>query len=187
MISTEKQILRARVLAILRAMTPAERAARSAIIAGHLANLRGFVFGFAPLKSEVNWLSAAREGAFALPRIEDGRLRFHRITSLAELVPGAFGAREPIADAATLAKPGEADVVLVPGLAFDRDGGRLGRGGGFYDRFLADPAVRARRVAVAFADQIVERVPTEAHDVHVDAIVTEDGWLERRSSGLDRD
>ena len=99
----------------------------------------------------------------------------------AALAPGAFGTREPAGGA--VVPVGDAEVVLTPGLAFDRMGARLGRGGGFYDRLLTDAALTARRVAVCFACQVVERVPVEPHDVEIDAIVTEDGWLELRSSG----
>ena len=66
--------------------------------------------------------------------------------------------------------------MLVPGLAFDGSGGRLGYGGGFYDRFL--DACPAPRVALAFALQVVQAVPREAHDLLVDRIVTEQGVIE---------
>ena len=64
------------------------------------------------------------------------------------------------------------DLVLVPGLAFDRTGNRLGAGKGYYDRFLA--GMKAPKIALAFAFQIVEPVPTAPHDQRVDMIVTED-------------
>ena len=63
--------------------------------------------------------------------------------------------------------------MLVPGLAFARDGARLGRGGGFYDRLLAGPQLRARRVGVCFEVQIVEAMPLEEHDQRVDEVLTE--------------
>ncbi|HTL75696.1 MAG TPA: 5-formyltetrahydrofolate cyclo-ligase, partial [Casimicrobiaceae bacterium] len=65
------------------------------------------------------------------------------------------------------------DWVLVPGVAFDARGGRLGYGGGFYDRLLPGAAGSAPRVAGAFEMQIVDAVPTAPHDVGVDAVVTE--------------
>lgn len=66
------------------------------------------------------------------------------------------------------------DLILVPGLAFGAsDGSRLGRGGGFYDRFLATPGVRARRIGVACEWQVSDRVPCEAHDIRVQELVTE--------------
>lgn len=101
-----------------------------------------------------------------------------RLTSLSSgVVTGRHGTREPIdADPIPLT---EFDIAIVPGVAFDESGSRLGRGGGFYDRFLAD----LRRVSTcpivgaAFDEQIVSRVPMEEHDVAVDAIATPTRWL----------
>ena len=67
----------------------------------------------------------------------------------------------------------EISVVITPGIAFDSAGNRLGRGMGFYDRFLAESALRAVSVGVAFEEQIVGRVPREASDAALDAVVTE--------------
>jgi len=69
------------------------------------------------------------------------------------------------------------DVVLVPSVAIDRRGNRLGRRGGYYDRFLAQPDLRAARIAPALGPQLVDRVPVEAHDVPVDRVVTPAGVL----------
>ena len=71
------------------------------------------------------------------------------------------------------------DFVLVPGVAFDLEGRRLGYGGGYYDRLLPLLAPHATRVAGAFDVQIVERVPAAPHDVRVDTIVTESRTVER--------
>jgi 5-formyltetrahydrofolate cyclo-ligase len=70
------------------------------------------------------------------------------------------------------ADPVAVDVVLVPGVAFDRSGNRLGMGGGYYDRFLA--GISAPKIALAHAFQIVEAVPVDERDQRVDAIVTPD-------------
>jgi 5-formyltetrahydrofolate cyclo-ligase len=87
-----------------------------------------------------------------------------------DLAPGVWGIREPMPERCQTATA-DVDFVLVPGLAFDVRGGRLGYGGGFYDRLLA--ALPAVRVAAAFSAQIVEAVPMSAHDQYVDLIVTE--------------
>ncbi len=160
------------MLESLRAMSGAERVARSEIIATHLATKLGgepdVVFGFAPLRLEPDWTGAIERGwKLAFPRIEGSELHFHRVTNLADFVRGPFGAREPAGG--EVIPPREAAVVLVPGLAFDRAGARLGRGGGFYDRLLADAACSAQRIAICFACQIVERVPVDPHDAEVDA------------------
>ena len=69
------------------------------------------------------------------------------------------------------------DVIIVPGTAFTRRGERLGQGGGWYDRFLADRRPDAVTIGVGFAPQIVDHLPTEAHDVALDCVVTDDGPL----------
>ncbi|MCB1277065.1 MAG: 5-formyltetrahydrofolate cyclo-ligase [Prosthecobacter sp.] len=74
------------------------------------------------------------------------------------------------------------DVVLVPGLAFTRDGVRLGRGGGYYDRLLAHPTFRAQCVAVAFDCQIIDQIPAESHDQRVHQLITESGLIDASSS-----
>ena len=84
---------------------------------------------------------------------------------------GRFGIREPAGGEAV--EPGGIDLVLVPGVAFSRAGVRVGRGAGFYDRFLA--GTPATRVGVCFREQIVECAKGEAHDVPMDAIVTDGG------------
>lgn len=104
----------------------------------------------------------------ALPRISKEILAFHWIANLAELKAGKFGILEP--DAGALCAGNEFDLILVPGLAFDLGGGRLGRGRGFYDRFLAN--AHGIRVGICFDDQIVARAPMEAHDLRMDFVVT---------------
>ena len=71
--------------------------------------------------------------------------------------------------------PSQIDIFLIPSLAFDTAGNRLGQGGGWYDRILSR-APNALKIGVAFACQIIESVPHQAHDVKMDGIVTENGW-----------
>lgn len=108
-----------------------------------------------------------------LPRIESDALVFVAVGDLAALSLGRYGLREPTGSpAAALA---ETDLVLVPGVAFDRRGGRLGRGGGFYDRSLPRGPAAPPVFGVALVLQLVDRVPTEPHDRRVDGVVTEAG------------
>lgn len=72
--------------------------------------------------------------------------------------------------------PTALDVVIVPGLAFTADGYRLGQGGGHYDRFLPRLRPGCRTIGVCFAEQLVDRLPVEDHDVPVDVVVTDAGW-----------
>jgi 5-formyltetrahydrofolate cyclo-ligase len=91
-----------------------------------------------------------------------------------ELDIGAFGIKEPKKSFRRFVRPEDIDLVVVPGIAFDRRGYRIGYGKGFYDRFLGE-AKNAEIVALAYDFQIVSRIPEEEHDVAVGKIVTEDG------------
>jgi 5-formyltetrahydrofolate cyclo-ligase len=93
----------------------------------------------------------------------------------ADIQPGKLGIREPKSDCAAIPL-NRLDLVLVPGVAFDLHGRRLGRGKGFYDRLLAD--VRGVKCGVAFDEQIVPEVPVGPHDAPLDCIVTPTRWLE---------
>lgn len=112
---------------------------------------------------------AARGTRVVLPRVAGTELDLV-MASAAVLVAGFRGIREPTGHPIGL---GEVDVAVVPGAAFDRSGGRLGRGGGHYDRLLARLRTDALRVGLCFACQLVQRVPREAHDEPVDVVVTE--------------
>lgn len=111
-----------------------------------------------------------------LPRVnrEAKRLNLFVVGDLdRDLAPGVWEIREPVPDRCAAAVERDIEFALVPGLAFDERGGRLGYGGGFYDRLLA--GLQAVRVTAAFSVQVVEAVPMSEHDQYVDLIVTEDG------------
>ena len=99
------------------------------------------------------------------------------IQSIDELVPASFGLLEPVpsvvADPERRCVPADVDLFLVPGLAFDREGGRIGYGKGYYDRLLGAARPGAVFLAVAFEGQRVEHVPMLAHDVPVHLVMTE--------------
>jgi 5-formyltetrahydrofolate cyclo-ligase len=104
-----------------------------------------------------------------LPSISDGRMRFLRWTS-EDLAPGTWGLREPDPTAPEIAAA-DLDLVLVPGVAFDEAGGRLGMGKAYYDQALC--GVERPRIGVAWEWQIVAELPTEPHDVPMTALCTE--------------
>ena len=111
----------------------------------------------------------------AVPLLSGARnnstMRAVTITGTSELQPGRFGIMAPAETAPECYNP---DVVLVPGLAFDNNGGRLGRGAGYYDRwFQANP--ESRRVAIAHSVQLIDKVPMEQHDARMHIVVTERG------------
>jgi 5-formyltetrahydrofolate cyclo-ligase len=132
---------------------------------------------YAPKGSEVDTTridAFARERPLrvAYPRIVEGdrRLAFYEAT-LGELAPGHFGILEPSPRAPAVALS-ELAAVIVPGLAFDRGGGRIGWGRGYYDATLV-AAPSALRIGVAFECQLVDEVPREPHDARVHYVVTE--------------
>ncbi len=111
--------------------------------------------------------------------IDTRELKLYRVTDVdAQLAHGAYGIREPLLQDCAAARLEEADFILLPGVAFTRDGGRLGYGGGFYDKLLAqlqdvNQTSRPSLVAAAFAMQVVPNVPLETTDVKVEWLVTE--------------
>jgi 5-formyltetrahydrofolate cyclo-ligase len=108
------------------------------------------------------------------PRVTgSGRMAFGAVDRIESLVEGRYGVREPPASVPPEAL-GPDVLVLVPGVAFDACGGRLGRGKGLWDRALAE-AHGAVVFGVGYELQVIERVPREAHDRLVDGLVTETG------------
>jgi 5-formyltetrahydrofolate cyclo-ligase len=134
------------------------------------------IMAFAALKDEPNVDPVLTEilrlgKTLVLPKCgERGNMTAHRVRDLSELVSGAYGIREP-KDTAPVVPKTEIDLILVPGVAFDREGGRLGRGKGYYDRFLAD--FSGRTLGVCFAAALVPQVPTEPWDRRMDGVVTD--------------
>ncbi len=134
------------------------------------------ISGYMPIRTEIDPVSVmtklAQSGFMTVPVIEAVGLplRFRQWTPTCEMVAGPFGAKVPAAGAWL-----EPEVLIVPLIAFDRDGGRLGYGGGFYDRSLE--ILRARRptiaVGFAYADQECRGLPLESTDQPLDVIVTE--------------
>lgn len=130
-----------------------------------------------PLPGEVpvdDLVRAAGSRTLLLPRCEGRTLVFHRWRPGETLVPGPFRLAEP-PPTAPVVDVTEVDLFIVPGLAFDRSGGRLGRGSAYFDRALSRR--RGMAVGCAWAMQVVDRVPLEPHDVRLDGLVTEAGWV----------
>lgn len=184
----QKATLRAAMRQALRSISPEAQAAASAAIRERLARLPVWqnaraVLLFAPTAGEPDvWpllLVALDSGKHvALPRCLADAARYEAalITDPArDLVPGRFGIREP-APVCKVAELKQLDLVLVPALAFDGHGRRLGRGKGFYDRLLAE--VSGTTCGVAFDQQLVPALPVEPHDVRLNCILTPSHWLE---------
>ena len=181
-IQTAKAALRKQIRALLQTIPPAAREAASAQARALLKeqsiwkNAASVLF-FAPVSNEVDIWPLLEEAiqmgkTAALPRFDSADQSYvaGRVQNLrSEIVTGEFGIREPAARCAEIPF-GKFDLVLVPGVAFDLCGGRLGRGRGFYDRLLAE--VHGIKCGVAFDGQIVTEVPMGTLDVPVDFILT---------------
>jgi 5-formyltetrahydrofolate cyclo-ligase len=117
-----------------------------------------------------------------LPRAgAEDQLEFASVTDVTTLVVGPFGALEPASSCRSEALQ-PADLVLVPGVAFDRSGRRLGRGGGWYDRSLSADLLAV--FGIGFAFQLIDRVPATSRDRRVAGIYTERGlWRVSRAGG----
>jgi 5-formyltetrahydrofolate cyclo-ligase len=114
----------------------------------------------------------------ALPRCEaPGVMTARKVERMDQLCCGMYGLPEPDERCEIIA-PQQIDLVLTPGTAFDMSGGRIGQGGGYYDRFLRE--THALRVGVCHSFALLERVPAQAHDINMDAVMTPDGvvWID---------
>jgi 5-formyltetrahydrofolate cyclo-ligase len=115
----------------------------------------------------------------ALPRVcrDENLMRFHAVHCLGDLTPGAFGILEPKPSSPVLPEK-EIDLVLVPGVAFDRKGGRVGFGKGFYDLSLPHFRPETPRVGVCYTFQLVENAPQVEKDQKVDFLLTDEGLID---------
>jgi 5-formyltetrahydrofolate cyclo-ligase len=150
------------------------------------SSTRPTLLTFMPIRSEVDITALTRwwwEAGFhvAVPKVDKAlqSMEAYEITSFEELEPGAWGIPEPRTMASRVITPASIDVIIVPGLAYDRQGGRLGYGSGFYDRFLRSYDViglpHPFKLGVCFDIQLQDELPMEQHDLHVDRMITEEG------------
>jgi 5-formyltetrahydrofolate cyclo-ligase len=137
----------------------------------------GTVLTYAAMPAELDpsfAITALRQDAVRIgyTRIEaPGVLGVHVVESETELIPGPLSIRQP-SEALPRVPFDEIDAVIVPGVAFDESGGRLGYGGGYFDRLLPMLRDDCTRIGVAFDEQVLEEIPAEEHDAYVDIVVT---------------
>lgn len=174
----------------LKATTEADRRVWSAAIMNWLtkteswAEPRGAVAIFGGMRFEpellgmLPWL-VERGFEVALFGIDEESMTPYRVQGTQDLVVGSWGALEPRQCLENRLSVEDLGTVLVPGLAFSRkDGMRLGRGKGHFDRILGHPGFRGQPVGVAFTMQLLDVVPGEAHDCRMSRLLTESGWLD---------
>ena len=162
-------------------ITPSERAAASGRIFARAELSETFgrartVGVFCSLADEpdtsealARWSATGRR--LAVPRVEGDVMRFYEYDPRT-MRPGAFGIAEPGPEA-RLCEPRELDLVIVPGTVFTAAGARMGRGRGYYDKYLAQPEVHAVKIGVCYAHQLVGELPSEPHDVAMDCVITD--------------
>jgi 5-formyltetrahydrofolate cyclo-ligase len=177
----EKGELRDRMRSIRDAIPDARRSEMGSEVRRRLMGLpawrgAGGVLLFYSFGSEVPTAGivrqALREGRRVfLPRLVSGRMEIAEIDEASILTPTAYGPKEPSSPKAI--DPSDVDVVVAPGLAFDRDGYRLGYGRGHYDRFLRRLRPSTPRIGIAFHEQVLPRVPHGRRDQRMDAVVTD--------------
>ena len=186
-LTAQKQALRKNILGLREALSADERLAASLIITERIAALPAYqraatVLGYMNFGSEfASELWVARVLAdgkrLVLPKVNrhTNELDLYRVDDLAsQLAAGSWGIAEPVVERCErLIDLNEVEFALLPGVAFARNGARLGYGGGYYDKLLARINPHPVRVAAAFALQVVQNVPQETTDVEVEWLVTE--------------
>lgn len=175
----DKKALRRMIGARKRAMTAEEIKARSAILAERLFETEQYrraeaLYAYLPFNQEVRtgpiirraWEDGKR---VAVPKVVGSDMRFVQLTGFGELRPNRFGIPEPVSD-----DPVEyaGALVLMPGVAFDRRGGRVGYGGGYYDRYLAGHLGHPT-VALCYDFQLVDAIEADKYDIPVDLVISD--------------
>lgn len=178
--SAVRELLKAR----LRALDPQDRSKASAVITRQVLVLPEYqqartVMLFVSMASEVDTSAIAADAwqrgkrvLVPVAKMADHSMHAVEIRSLAEAKRRtSVGVMEP--EPGTPVDSGEIDLVLVPGLGFGPSGERIGRGAGFYDRFLADPRMKAITCGLGFEVQVIEGIPMSPRDMALDMLVTE--------------
>jgi len=181
-----KRRLRREIRVRLRGMTPEQRAADSARLCARILDQPAWrkanaVFLYAPMPEEPDVWRLAEAAllagkSVAVPRYNAATASYAAVRIRnpdRDLCPGQFGILEPL-PGCPLFPMNLLDLFLVPGLAFDASGGRLGRGRGFYDRMLG--SISGLKCGVAFDEQVVGLVPVGPHDVRMNCLITPTRW-----------
>jgi len=182
-----KKKLRQHAREVLLRISSAQAAVQSAVAAAAVVALPEFrrarsVFLYMPMAEEIDTAAIARAAwadgkVVLLPRcrMSDRTMDACPIFSFDDrLTTSGYGIAEPCTEPWDV---GQVDFVIVPGLAFDRAGGRLGRGAGFYDRFLEQLSPQAVTCGLAFHQQVIDEVPMFDHDARIAILVTDLGTL----------
>ncbi len=172
-----KRLLRTRIRQLKKAHDPQTLQRLSEAVMAKIENDGRFVqahtiLAYASLDDEVSTLGFIekwyREKTLLLPKVNGDRLTLHPYQGPDSLHKGSFGIAEPVTE--PFRDFGQIDLAIVPGMAFDTDGNRLGRGRGYYDRLFADIGKNICKIGVAFPFQIMEKVPVCPTDIRMDFV-----------------
>ncbi|MGW8162068.1 MAG: 5-formyltetrahydrofolate cyclo-ligase [Desulfobulbales bacterium] len=182
----DRQRLRADILARRDRMAQDERSRKSREIKSNFWQLpeaahAKCIFVYVNFRSEVETMELIRQciarGMMVTVPLTDVRnkalLPFQVVDLARDLRPGYCAIQEPDPRCTSAVPPEKIEIAVIPGSVFDVHGGRLGYGGGYYDRFLVNDAPQAKRVGLAFEMQVVDKVPVEPHDQPLDILITE--------------
>ena len=174
----EKTELRKWIRSQKRAMTPEQIETASRILADKFFATSyyqeaGTIYGYMPYNQEVRTTPILQQALFdgkkvAVPKVYGDTMRFIYLDDLSAVAPSEMGIPEPVADEPVADDP--TALVLMPGLAFDSKGNRMGYGGGFYDKFLANEPQHPT-VALCYEFQMVESIPTDDYDIPVNCVL----------------
>ena len=179
MLSTikDKVELRKAAKAAVKSIETEQKQLRSALIFKNILNLDSVkcaqtVALYASLPDEVASMEAvealAQQKRVVLPRVAGDSMEFYDYHS-EQMSCGAFGISEPQGEQAV--EPSDIDVIIVPGVVFTRSGQRIGRGKGYYDKYLSRANFRATKIGVCYSEQIAEQIDVEPHDIVMDCVV----------------
>lgn len=184
LVMKEKETTRKKLLERLLSLTSEEVERRSRHVEETIQKLPQYInaqciMGYYPLKGEVNLLGILRKALQAkrvcFPLIKGNELFPYQVHDLDnDFIPGPLGVRQPDPEKAAAIDPRDLDLVVVPGIGFDRQHNRLGRGAGFYDRFLKTLDKKTVTLGVSFDFQVLDDLPhLSSHDQKVDFLVTD--------------
>ncbi|HEU5123929.1 MAG TPA: 5-formyltetrahydrofolate cyclo-ligase [Verrucomicrobiae bacterium] len=189
---TTKAVIRKEVRELVRTLPPEQRASASRQACALLEQQAVWqnaksIFFYAPLAEELDLWPLVQDSLSAgkivcLPRFDSATNRYIacQVQSIAaDIAIGKFGVREP-GESCVMVPLNRLDLILVPGVAFNLRGHRLGRGKGFYDQLLVDAG--GIKCGVAFDEQIITEIPVEPHDVLVNCILTPTRWIEPQAA-----
>jgi 5-formyltetrahydrofolate cyclo-ligase len=183
---TAKSALRKKILLKLAAHTPKDLRARSLVIQKKMLGTEAFKSAkclcvYISLPKEAGTREVIKESLklgkkvlVPLADLKTKELKLYAIKNLkTDVKKGPYGIFEPKPAKTKLTPLKEADLVVVPGVVFDRHNHRVGRGAGFYDRFLKKAPKKTAKIGLAFSFQVVSKVPVEGHDQRLDKVITD--------------